>query len=113
MQTITTTISRRSRNLAFGWSNRPIRDERGNLIIETPSAPSTVGGIPTVQAQADDRHKISGGADSKGALFVGGKRVVSVVSGGEWVADGGDINTILYLLTDTESNGVLTVEVEA
>lgn len=76
-------ISRRSRNLAYGWSNQPVQryNDRGDsyLDIEAPAAPREQGGLATLQRQRRERMTYcSGGAYYSEALFVGGRRVVSV-----------------------------------
>jgi hypothetical protein len=91
-------ITRNSKNLAFGWSNTPLRNKAE---IESVESPSVVGNWRVVCAELDRARRInSGGVWFRFALFVGGKRV----QGPSW--------EITAALAGLESDGHATVEVE-
>ena len=70
------TISNKSRNLSFGWTNSPIGR---NTEIAAPNAPLEQGGMATVRRQvAYCRWCNSDGTFYNTALFVGGQRIAKV-----------------------------------
>ena len=89
MTTATTTISRRNRNLAIGWTTNPVRDpETGRLAVDTPAAPAERGGAATLRRQLEAMKRVCG-TDTyhRFDLFVGGKRVVSDRNELQWMLD--------------------------
>lgn len=68
-------ITRKSRNLSYGWSNTPA----GNgTEIETPREESKRGGLRSIYAGYRECLRInSGGAFFRFAIFVNGRRIVS------------------------------------
>ena len=70
------TISNKSRNLSFGWTNSPTGR---STEIATPGAPLEQGGMATVKQQiAECRRCNSGGTFHNTALFVGGQRIAKI-----------------------------------
>ena len=70
------TISNKSRNLSFGWTNSPTGR---NTEIATPGAPRVQGGMATVKHQIAECHRCnSGGTYHNTALFVGGQRIAEI-----------------------------------
>lgn len=85
------TISTRSRNLGYGWTNAVIRNrplagwslldvERtaGGLTVEQPVNPNCTGGLRTIETEMRRAARLNSGNDWRDALFVGLWRVVAV-----------------------------------
>lgn len=104
--TETITITTASRNLSFGWDNKP-RQMKGGLGFDLAPAPTQQGGLATLRHQMAECRRINSGNGYTKNFFVGSKRVVS-----------GDLEleTMLTAVLDTdcpESLKTATVEVEA
>ena len=77
------TISSRSRNLGYGWTNDVVTEYGKNghshlRIAHENIACMAQGGPATVQRERSDAFHINNNNDWAGAFFVGGKRVVAV-----------------------------------
>ena len=103
------TISNKSRNLSFGWTNSPTGRATE---IATPGAPLEQGGMATVKQQiAECRRCNSGGTYHNTALFVGGQRIAEIYlpEHAAWVAwQGNGVRTVLDAI---ESYGSVMVAI--
>jgi len=72
------TISSKSRNLGYGWTNDVVQDSGHLRVAHENITLMTQGGPATVQKERSDAFRINNNNDWAGALFVGGKRVVAV-----------------------------------
>ena len=82
MQTEDLTISPRSRNLGYAWTNTPVQKytDSGHsyLGFNTPRHPQVVGGPRTIRQEMASAARGNSGNDWHSAFFVGGRRVVAV-----------------------------------
>lgn len=74
MNTTEVLITPRSRNLAFGFNNKP-EPINGYLGFSPAAAPREQGGFATLRRQLAEHRRINSGNDSRGDYFVSGKRV--------------------------------------
>ena len=73
----TAKISKRSRNLGYGWKTGA-RDSASGWYIDPPSAPSATGGLRAVRNEIARRANICGHSTYfNDALFVGGRRALA------------------------------------
>ena len=72
-------ISKKSRNLGYGWTNNVVQGDAGLRIATEQIKCDAQGGPATVQREIADARRINSGNDWAGALFVGGRRVVRVI----------------------------------
>ena len=104
--TETITITPKSRNLSFGWDNKP-RQMKGGLGFDPVAAPANQGGLATVSRQMTECRRVNSGNDYARSFFVGGQRVIR---GSQ------EIEALLTAVLDPECPAcfkVATVEVEA
>ena len=104
--TETITITPQSRNLSFGWDNKP-RQMKWGLGFDPAPAPTEQGGLATLRRQMAECRRINSGNDYARSFFVGGQRVVS----GDYAID-----ALLTAMLDPECPPCFkfaTVEVEA
>lgn len=75
------TITRRSRNISYGWTNQPVRvrteDGNGYLAIAGPECPPWRGTIRQAIGERTQARKLNSGNSWAGAFFVDGRRVVT------------------------------------
>ena len=108
MQTSTVTISNRSRNLGYGWTNSVVQGGGGHLRIASEEIrPCAQGGPATIHCERANARRINSGNDWAGAMFVGGRRVVGIAEPGSesdrvdvglimaWLADGLEIDLVV------------------
>lgn len=69
-------ISRKSRNLGYGWTNSV--EQRGGRLVLCEPEEEVRGGPRTVLAARAEAQRVNRGNDWRGAYFVGGRRVVAV-----------------------------------
>ena len=73
------TISSRSRNIGYGWTNQPVKrfnnDGSSYLVIAPVYAPDVTGTPRQVLAEVRWAQRVNNGNDWRGALFVSDRRV--------------------------------------
>jgi len=117
--TTATTISSRSRNLGYGWTNQPrqYRNSRGDSLlgVPLPSSPDVTGGLRTIETERARAVRGNAGNDWSESLFVAGRRIAYADSETTYIFNGsshafvGDIilalregHTVIVRLEETE-----------
>jgi hypothetical protein len=77
------TISSKSRNLGYGWTNNVVNEYNKNGRSHLRIAYENIhcmaqGGPATIKRERIDAFRINNGNDWVGALFVGGKKVIAI-----------------------------------
>lgn len=123
----TTTISSRSRNLGYGWTNQPYTqfNSRGEslLRVSPPDAPSVTGGPATIERELKSTAQGNRGNAYVETLFVGEQRVhvVRTVQSGrncdgfdnpQWMTVGFD-TTIRAIMRALRDGAVIEVRLDA
>jgi len=78
---MTHTITRRSQNLGFGWTNRPVQKHNQRtgysyLVIDTVDEPGVTGSVRNCVKEYDSARKINSNNDWSRSWFLSGQRVV-------------------------------------
>ena len=117
--TTATTISSRSRNLGYGWSNRASQyhNSRGdNLLgVSVSTSPDVTGGLKAIETERARALRGNAGNDWSESLFVAGRRIAYADSETTYIFNGsshafvGDIilalregHTVIVRLEETE-----------
>lgn len=91
-------ITRRSKNLGYGWTTEPVSGS-STPRIQDVKRPNVTGTLRAIEAEYRRRANItSGGVWYRDALYVGGRRVVN--------------ETVRNVLAELDTFGSCTVEVE-
>ncbi len=87
-----TTISSRSRNLGYGWTNQPrqYRNSRGDslLSVSRSTGPDVSGGLKTILTERARAQRGNAGNDWSEALFVAGRRIAYATSDTTYIYNG-------------------------
>lgn len=114
--TTETTISSRSRNLGYGWSNQAsqYRNSRGESLlgVSVSTSPDVTGGLKTIETERARAQRGNAGNDWSESLFVAGRRIAYATSETTYIYNGSSHASVGDIILALREGHTVTVNLE-